>query len=1246
MANHTVALARSGGSSRRSTPMEDGGKSYRDENDAKRIIHVDGNGRQTVWNVDQLKREFRYDEKKRQAVPLSVRIEFARIRLETNYKREDFLREIFPRLRLDATVRFELAQLYLSNAPRTGQCDGLPDFGIQDAEQQLALAELCIEKQLNLAPVFAATLNRVSPDKRRDLAFRLVKSDPDLSPHVGIMGLDGPDQFELVLSIARHSGAHAVLRLPDSCVADKAQALQIAQACGPCALDSTVLRKLGMSGESAIRELVRHFARQHSLALSENLDTIDVLTVEQKFELMEECLRAGGPVCNADLVAGKGLDPEFCFRWVLACAKHDAKSVACRFPANEILSKRHRLQIAWACVERDAFGVGRFLDNFDLDDPTELLALGLACANEGLGILDALPGIALPLPDKLQILRACSFHAGFNVQAPVELLAACTKDQLLDLVDKVVEQNASGDVFFISRLLQHKLLAPDEAMPALRLCVSKGSRPKDALAALQLDESARSIAMEFLGIWLQTGAASKTLKKECSRHQRSFEGEGSDKLLRPLSTGASLTHRQASDTMTAIGGGSSQKLGQLSDEEIALLATLAHESTFSTFFIKGDTTAGQAAWLPKADASFTNVIGRLKSRGVRCDAPQCRITLNKLAIAGDATQARQIWKEIGQRAQVIECFREFARMKKPKSLPQPEPVDADGLTWTDHQLRWLASVLIQIDARAFIPDHVRRLIPLLQRLEVMKDEKQRRVLTRLALETPYAALLQLETGTAADVLPRLCMLPFMQSNPWLGNALDIDAKRGKRIKNYEIARGLMEAFTALREFPLPLNIKNSLLMRIAPAAVTTLEAISALVQKLTALMRLSLPDALKLLANGNIDTLDTQLRSALSVVLSYQGSFDVDRYIETFGSMRNPSSLPVYASRMKSQPQALQGLSKFVQAVLNGEYPAIRYRGIELLERMDPAWLQRWRNETVQSLNGKPLFVAPASGNPLPTPVQIIKSRILDYGHLELAHFPYLARHLGVPSAPAQQAAAHPISVFETAMIAWLQTPDPGQLEALYNLLGQAQPDAELRQDLGMLLAELNGELPSKAGSGWVIRATDDFSRLLSMGETAGSCQRVDGPPRLTRGLIGTILDGRSRMCLIEDEAGKIQGRLILRLVWNETNNQPCLLAEPIYPDTLSRELRDHLTSFARDRARELQLDLICFSTPIVEADFHIDASMDRFEGRITYGQFEYPPYIDSAKGVADQQHSRPDPEFKLWRAYRHWSAASLEMTV
>jgi len=90
---------------------------------------------------------------------------------------------------------------------------------------------------------------------------------------------------------------------------------------------------------------------------------------------------------------------------------------------------------------------------------------------------------------------------------------------------------------------------------------------------------------------------------------------------------------------------------------------------------------------------------------------------------------------------------------------------------------------------------------------------------------------------------------------------------------------------------------------------------------------------------------------------------------------------------------------------------------------------------------------------------------------------------------------------------------------------------------------------------GWTIADSDDLSDLFLCGtEVEGSCQAIGKDPKLSKSLLGYVMDGKNRLLAIKDAKGKTQARMIERLLCDEESKRPVLFIERVYPANADQE--------------------------------------------------------------------------------------------
>lgn len=153
--------------------------------------------------------------------------------------------------------------------------------------------------------------------------------------------------------------------------------------------------------------------------------------------------------------------------------------------------------------------------------------------------------------------------------------------------------------------------------------------------------------------------------------------------------------------------------------------------------------------------------------------------------------------------------------------------------------------------------------------------------------------------------------------------------------------------------------------------------------------------------------------------------------------------------------------------------------------------------------------------------------------------------------------------------------------------------------------------ISSQESNGIRIILTDDpFDLLLSGTEIQGSCQDINGDPKLNKGLLGYIMNGQNLLIAAVDQSGKIQARALLRLLWN--GERPVLLLEPRYGNLAYYPA---IVKGALEKAKIMGLTLTSPPAPDLENPFY-PLALSSLGGIAPYD------YSDSGDKVVKSQFS------------------------
>ncbi len=285
------------------------------------------------------------------------------------------------------------------------------------------------------------------------------------------------------------------------------------------------------------------------------------------------------------------------------------------------------------------------------------------------------------------------------------------------------------------------------------------------------------------------------------------------------------------------------------------------------------------------------------------------------------------------------------------------------------------------------------------------------------------------------------------------------------------------------------------------------------------------------------------------------------KYFKTFGSQRDPSSLLTYAGKIQD-PQVMQALILYVESTLEEKFETVRYEKsphLQLIFNGRPELEEAWKAGSSQSLQ-KPIDYE-----------AFFKTKILPHlsNHSFITDYLLADDKQQIKQSLIDTIRSEPKNLqyrLQKEIIDFMQKPSYGLLKQIENRL--LTINSELVPDIQDLLRTLQPKDNQ-------IVDTDHFWDLFMCGtDIVGSCQKVDGDSSLNKCLMAYLLDGKHRLLAIKDPSGKIVGRSIIRLLWDEKQQEPILMQERIYPKELSSEQKEALDNFAKSRAQALGLRL------------------------------------------------------------------------
>lgn len=349
-----------------------------------------------------------------------------------------------------------------------------------------------------------------------------------------------------------------------------------------------------------------------------------------------------------------------------------------------------------------------------------------------------------------------------------------------------------------------------------------------------------------------------------------------------------------------------------------------------------------------------------------------------------------------------------------------------------------------------------------------------------------------------------------------------------------------------------------------------------------------------------------------SLYLEILGEIKVEdflaKYVATFGQFRNKQALWTYYARLSTlspslKRETLPWLQNYVKNVLEGTFLKNRYLKTDHLDTIfqaRPDLEKKWKKADMVKLSK----LEEVSTDIL-SPENLFlhfQEMILVENHLDQRDYPYVFAYL--QNSESAQSALEKIKSKRNEVIqlnkeasnkkanaqvlnklkfeqCFLEIfiPNAKIEKSLEELARIAPSECEFKQDLEGLLRKVTS-VPSVYGNLIAVN-TDDPCDFLLMGEFEKSCQKVNGNPKLNRGLLGYMTNGQNRIIAVKNANGEMISRALIRLLWDKKNETPVLYLEPIYTRVEDTKLNTLLIEMAKRSAKELNLPLIMAIDPL-----------------------------------------------------------------
>jgi hypothetical protein len=381
----------------------------------------------------------------------------------------------------------------------------------------------------------------------------------------------------------------------------------------------------------------------------------------------------------------------------------------------------------------------------------------------------------------------------------------------------------------------------------------------------------------------------------------------------------------------------------------------------------------------------------------------------------------------------------------------------------------------------------------------------------------------------------------------------------------------------------------------------------------------------------------------------------------TLAPCRNPFSIIAYYARLKTlkEPVYIDMLRSYVRYISSYKARTFYKRRYDLKDQqhlqqlgLDELLLNKWRKGAGVNYDKFYAFIkdkVPTLSAAKTDPVEFLKRQITYFKHLPINSFKLIHDFLAAKSESQRIAIQNEANSkiaelkgenyylkqrreklkLQSALMEFFNKRsefDERQvmlaLNRIENLADNCTECNDFQNDMNnitnLLLAqsEPKGNKQNKKEvdtTGWQLIDTDHFWDMLLIGtDVFGSCQNINGTPRLNRCLIGGyVLSGHIRQIALKNTAGEIVARAVFRLMRDKKTHLPVLFLEEVYPNFSNDEYVQAIEAFAMLRAWELGCILVSKTSVL---------SRQLYPGVLEVTAVKHAEYVDAIGEV--QEHA------------------------
>ncbi len=1084
----------------------------------------------------------------------------------------------------DQTHLFEIAKIFAQRV-----CEDTLQFiiincGIKDKTQLYEIVKLAAQENAKETSKNIKLLGIEDKLQLYEIAMLCAKQDATSTAYnINNFGIEDPDHlFEITKLCAKEAGYVIASNIKEIKIHDKTHLTEIAKLCAKRAGAATAQRieDFGIEDKAELLEIAKMCAQESGHGTAEHIKKFKIEDQTQLFEIAKLCALRDGEGTTSYIKNFEIEDQAQLFEIAKLCAQQHGGGTAILIQNFGIKEQKQLIEIARLCALRNGGYTARYIKNFRIEDKIQLFEIAKLCAQEyGLGTARYIQ--KFDIEDKTQLFelaKLCAQENGGGTSENIANFGIQDKAQLFEIAKLCAQQDGGGTAAWLPN---YGFDDKEKLFELAKLCASQhGGGTARSIKNFQIEDKKQLLEIAYL--------CAQQDGRGTAEYNKNFGIEDNMQLFEMTKLCAQQNGRGTAQYIYLLGIKDQQQL-----VEIAKLCAQQNGSGTAEYINNFGIQDPKIRWelfleCLNGDNTVLNTIQSF------CPLPDvvgeqailiAQLLFNLIKNGGEEKARREeFFIGIKRMIEGLSCSKE----NKEKWVQIADEISILAIHIQNETAPWLLKALffcIQMTK-----ENLNKVLEtnLLLKLSELHEPRLRSLLTPGLFKINQS---KSEVPKGTKGLP-LIAIPFSQLeqlgvHPDKINKITRNLKqqqnKGNVLKNPVTIQSILHTIHLLATTPTLSKAQKILAIdKIFYNKDESLEENIHILLKRIAAVRVLMQMKDKEWPNTTKDPI-VEFRNSFERLVPIKDFDGVvsDRYDELFAKSRNPYGLITYAAGLKTlnDPEAMECLAGYVSAVFKGKFQEARYDTsnnlhLKTISESHPEILNLWKQNSEKPLNISQDEESLKDFNPK----EWVRTKLIADRHLGETKIPFIEDYFNASTDEGRAIVSKMLTVELQK-----ETNELLKLQQACIALAEAKPDnftpllKEIKASLDErteFACDVNGMLQvKKRSSDLKILITDDPIDLLLCGsDVPGSCQRLDGDPKLNKGLLGYLMDGKNRLLAIKDEKGKIVARCLLRILWD--GEGPVIYRERIYVEMSGSKLKNALNQASIELAKELKVPL------------------------------------------------------------------------